>query len=97
MNVRTGNKIFIDSTGVAVATGPVKVAYILFTPNAANDELLLRETSGGADCFYLRGATGKQTNIYRMAEIPLVFSNGIFVQTLTSGAKVVLVTTATGG
>ncbi len=97
MNTRTGNKIFIDSTGVAVTIGPVKVAYILFTPNTALDELTLRETADGNDCFYLRGAVAKQTNIYRMPEVPLIFQNGIFVQTLTSGAKAVIVTTSTGG
>ncbi len=57
-NARTGNKIFIDSTGAAVTTGPIKIAYILFTPATANDEFLLRETADGADCFYVRGATG---------------------------------------
>lgn len=96
MNARVGNKIFIDSTG-EVTTSQVKVAYILFTPNSANDELTLRETASGADCFYLRGAVAKQTTIFRLGEAPAVFVNGLYVQTLTSGAKAVLVTTSTGG
>lgn len=96
MNSRVGNKIFIDSTG-AIITGSVKVAYVLFTPDSAEDELVLRETASGADCFYIRGATAKQTALYRMPEVPLTFTNGIYVQTLTAGAKVVLVTTSTGG
>jgi hypothetical protein len=95
-NARIANKILIDSTGIVVETA-VKVAYILFTPNTANDEILIRETASGEDCFYLRGAVAKQTNIYRFETCPIVFSNGIYVQTLTSGAKAVLITTQTGG
>lgn len=95
-NTRIGNKILIDSTG-SITDVPTKVMYILFTPNTANDELTLRETSSGSDCFYIRGSSAKQTDIYRFEMCPLVFANGIFVQTLTSGAKAVLVTTQTGG
>ncbi len=97
MNSRTGNKIFIDTTGVAVVTGPVKIAYIIFTPNAANDELTLRETADGNDCITIKGGTAKQTTLYRMSEVPLVFSNGIFVQVLSSNATATLVSTAAGG
>lgn len=95
-NVIRANKILIDSTGLVTSTR-TKVAYILFTPNAANDELAIRETASDSDCFYIRGVTAKQTEIYRLAETPLVFGNGIYVQTLTSGAKAVLITTNTGG
>lgn len=94
-NTTSSNMIFIDSTGT-VTDSPVKIAYILFTPNTANDELLLRMTSSGSNCFYAREATAKKTITYDFSRKPLVFVNGLHVETLTSGAKVVIVTTKAG-
>jgi hypothetical protein len=94
-NSRLGNKIYIEATG-SIATVPIKVAYILFTPDAANDQLILRETSNGADCLILRAATVKDTRMFDFSRKPIVFQNGIYVQTLSSGAKAVLITTSAG-
>jgi hypothetical protein len=86
-----GNKILIDSTGL-LTDSRVKIVYVLFTPDAANDELILRETASGSNCFYIRGSTAKNTVMYDFSATPLVFNNGVYVQTLTANAKVVLVT-----
>lgn len=94
-NTQRGNKIFIDTTG-EVTTKKTLVSYILFTPDAANDQLLLKEESGGADVFYIRQSTAKNTEMYDFSLKPLVFENGIYVQTITSGAKAVLITTQAG-
>lgn len=96
-NARLSNKIYIDATGVVVAQGPVKVAQILFTPNIADDQIILRETASGDDCVILRGATAKNTMHFDFRDCPMVFQNGIYVQTLSSGAKAVLITTQGGG
>lgn len=95
-NTRIANKILIDSTGSVVDT-VVKVAYIIFTPNSANDEMTIRETADGADCFYIRASTAKNTQYFNFSRSPLLFSNGIYIQTLTSGAKAVIVTTTGSG
>lgn len=94
-NARTGNKIFIDSTG-SITDSSVKIAYIIFTPNSANDEFLLQETSSGASCLYFRAATAKDTKVYDFSRKPVVFNNGVYVQTLTLGAKAMIITTTTG-
>lgn len=94
-NAITGNKIFLDATG-AVTTTRTKISHIIFTPDAANDTLILRETSGGANCVKLQGATAKTTLMFDFSDCPLVFNNGIYVQTLTSGATATLVTTQAG-
>lgn len=94
-NTRLSNKIYIDSTGEVIDT-TVKIAAILFTPDAAGDQMVLRETQDGADIFIVRGAVAKDTLMFHFNDIPMVFQNGIYVQTLTSGAKAVLVTTSTG-
>jgi hypothetical protein len=96
-NVRLGNKILIDAEGAAAATGPIKVVYVLFTPDTAADELELSETDGGSLGFYCRGATAKETLQFDFSACPLVFNNGIWVETLTTGAKALLVTTSSGG
>lgn len=95
-NVIRANKILVDTTGL-VTSQKTKIAYVLFTPNAANDEFAIRETENDVDIFYIRGATAKQTQIYRFEEVPMVFGNGIWIETLTSGAKAILITTSTGG
>lgn len=93
-NAVTGNKVYIDSSG-SIPNLPQrpKVAYILFTPSTSGDSVTLGETSSGPATIYVAGATAHQTQILRMPEVPLVFNNGIYVQALSSGAKVVLITT----
>lgn len=95
-NGRFGNKIWIEETGTVVSGKPVKVAYILFTPDATSDQMVLRETSSGSDCFFVRGAVAKDTICLDFHARPIIFQNGIHVQTLTSGAKAVLITTEAG-
>lgn len=94
-NATTGNKIYVEATG-ALATTRKKVAYIIFTPDAANDEIIIKETSAGDTCLHLRGATAKQSLLFDFSNKPLVFQNGIYVSTLTSSAKAVLITTESG-
>jgi hypothetical protein len=94
-NATRSNKIYIDSTG-AVATVRKKIAYIIFTPDAANDVLAIRETSSDQDIVYIRAATAKDTQVYDFSYAPLVFQNGVYIQTLTSGAKATLVTVEGG-
>lgn len=94
-NAVTGNKIYVDSTG-ELTTTRTKVAYILFTPDDANDEMILKETASGATCLHLRGSTAKQTVQYDFTDVPLVFQQGIYVSALTSNAKATLITTSGG-
>lgn len=95
-NAVTGNKIYIDATG-AVTTERTKVSYILFTPDAANDQLILRETSGGANCINIRASVAKETMTIDLSATPAVFNNGIYVQTLSTSATATLITTSSGG
>lgn len=94
-NAIVGNKIYVDSTG-SITTDRIKVAYIIFTPSNANDSLTLRETSSGNDIIFLQGATAKTTLQFRFEDVPILFNNGLYVQQISSGAKVTLVTTSTG-
>lgn len=88
------NKIYVDSTGV-VTDSRTKVAYILFTPSAANDSVTFKETSGGSDILFIQGATAKTTMQIRFEDVPMLF-NSIYVSQISSGAKMTIVTTSAG-
>lgn len=94
-NATTANKIWIDSTGL-ITTAKKKVAYILFTPDAAEDQLILRETQNGANCISIRGATAKDTMIFDFSAKPIVFGTGMWVSTLSSNATATVITTESG-
>ncbi len=94
-NSIVGNKIYIDSTGLVTEDRQL-VVHALFTPAAADDKVILRETSSGSDVIILQCATAKDTKHFSFELIPMLFGNGIYVQTITSGAKLTLVTTSKG-
>lgn len=95
-NATRANKIYVDSTGLASASR-TKIAYILFTPAANNDSIVLRETADDVDVLKIAGSVAHQTTLFRLGEVPMVFGNGVYVQSLSSGAVATLVTTSTGG
>lgn len=95
-NAQTTGKIYLDSTGL-VTDARVKVSAIIFTPSAANDQLILRETETGANCVALQSATAKTTMHFDFSLTPIVFGNGLYVQTLSTGATATLITTSSGG
>jgi hypothetical protein len=93
-NARAGNKYFVTTTG-ALTESRTLVAGILFTPDAANDSMTLKESSDGDEVFFLRGATAKQSQYYSFP-LPIVFGGGIYVSAITSGAKAVFILTEAG-
>ncbi len=88
-------KIYLDSTG-SVADRTIKVAHILFTPSTANDQLILSESASGSNCISIQSSTAKTTMHFDFSYCPIIFNNGIYVKTLTSGATATLVTTRSG-
>lgn len=94
-NSHTSNKFHIDSTG-SLTTKRQQISYILFTPNASGDTLALKETSAGDVVFTAKGAVAHATQYLDFSRRPLVFGNGVYVSTITSGATAVIVTTEAG-
>lgn len=95
-NARRGNKIYIDTTGAITADRTI-VCHILFTTSLAEDQIVIRETSSDVDILVIKGATAKKTEQYSFEITPMVFNNGIYIQTLSAGATAVLITTSKGG
>ena len=46
-NSKTGPNIYVDTAGEQVTADRTKVAYIMFTPGAANDTMVLSSSSIG--------------------------------------------------
>jgi hypothetical protein len=95
-NAVRSNKILIDSTG-SVSTLRTKVVYALFTSVAAGDSVVLRETQTDTDILVISAGSATDSKLYRFDAYPLVFGNGVYVQSISSGAKLLLVTTTGGG
>jgi hypothetical protein len=94
-NVRQGNKIFIDSAGVLMTTR-AKITYIIFTPDGNNDMLELKETQAGPVILKVQAATANTTVVIDVVHCPLVFQNGIYVESIDSGSCATLVLTEGG-
>lgn len=90
-NARSGNIIFIDTASSQITSDlNLKIASILFTSSSAGDALELRESSSGSTKVYIKNGTANDTAQF-IFETPIVFSQGIYVQTISSGAKAILV------
>lgn len=90
-------RVYIDTaTDQAVpTTSRIKVAYVLFIPNAANDQCVIKESSGGEVVFKLSAATAKQQDLLDFSAKPIVM-DGVYVTSLSASAVVILYTTSGG-
>lgn len=94
-NAQNSNSFYIDSTGSLTTKANTRVSAIIFTPDSANDQLILKDTdNSGSIKISLRGATGKQSFQIDFFT-PIVFPGGMYVSTLTSNATATIITTGT--
>ncbi len=94
---RNGNTVYVDTTGATGCPAGTKLAYVTFTPDAANDQLVLKDGStSGTIKFSAKGAVAKDTVVFDFSFSPIFFPNGIYVATLSSSGVAVLVTTGSG-
>jgi hypothetical protein len=96
-NARSGNVFYVDATGELTTDSSIKVIGILFTTNAANDQLVLRESSGGSNKINIKHVTANDTKFIDLSSTPILFSRGIYVSTLTASATATLITSTGGG
>lgn len=97
-NAFQSGSIYIDTTG-SLTTKPVKVAYILYTPDTANDTIVFRDGSTGSDPIKLslRHLNAKDTEVFDFSRRPLVFANGVYVTVPTNGTATLILTSEGGG
>lgn len=95
-NTRNSNTIYVDTASNQVISDKnVKLAYVAFTSNGAGDSMVLRDgTVSGAIKLNIKNATADDTKLLTFDLRPIVFPNGIYVDTLDTGAVATLVTTS---
>lgn len=91
-NSRTANTIYIDTAAnQVVELTNVKVSGILFTGGSPNDAMILKEMSSGPIKLKIQAASADDTKYFDFSQNNLVFSQGIYVDTLSSGAVATLI------
>lgn len=90
---RNGNSVYVDTTGAATGTETdIRLAGIVFTSDAAADELVLKNgDTSGALKISVKAALADETVHVDLSSTPITFPDGIFVATCTSGAKATLI------
>jgi len=95
-NVYQSGSIYVDSTGSLISKR-CKVAYIIFTADSNNHNIILRDgtTSGAPLKLKVQSASGKSTTYLDFSKHPIVFNSGIYA-TIDSNATATLVLTSEG-
>lgn len=95
-NVRSGNSIYVDSTGSVASDVNIKLIGIFFTSATAGDTITLKDgTNAGALKLTLKNID-VSTHYFRLPDAPIIFANGIYVSQISSGAVATLVTRPQG-
>lgn len=94
-NAQNGNSFYVDSTGSLTEITNRKVSLIIFTANASNDVLILKDgDTSGPIKMKIQNATAKESKWIRIVPA-ILFPNGIFVDTITASATATIVTSGT--
>jgi len=91
-NVKQGNVWLVDSTGSLTTEPRQKVSDIIYTASGAGDNIVLRASASGPDIITIKNPTANST-MHIPLNTPLFFPQGIYVQTLTSGSKAMVILT----
>ncbi len=96
-NVEIANTWYVDATGQLTTNKNTLVAGIVLTSNGAGDVIILKESSSSGTKVKVAAQAANQTVHLDLSDAPMVFANGIYVDTLTASAVATLITTAGGG
>lgn len=92
-NTLNGNTLYLDTTSSnGLIRKNVKVSYIIFRAALVSDELILKDgSSSGTVKVPLRADTSNQTLFVDLSNSPIVFPNGVYVDTLSANSVATLV------
>lgn len=99
-NVRCGNSIYVDSTGLVTASTDknVKVAYIIYTGALAADAITFKDTgTSGSLKMTLKSAVAADSTVFDFSLRPLVFPGGIYVSAISANSTATIIITTGGG
>lgn len=90
-NVRTGSSIYIDSTGAISDTANFKAKIIIVTATSASASVILHDSqSSTVPMVRLDVASAGSQQPFDLTDAPLVFPNGITVNTLTNAVVTII-------
>ena len=90
-NAKSGNSVYIDSTG-SLETDSTVVVGVILTATAANAVLALTNSAGTVNKLNLRVPTSGDTVHFDFAQSPIHFPAGIAVGTLTNAIATLIYT-----
>lgn len=90
-NVRQANTWYVDTTGSLSTKKNEKIAYIILSTNAGGDSITLRESASGGNKLTFKHSITNDSKVFDFSEVPLVFSQGIYVQALSASATATIV------
>jgi hypothetical protein len=96
-NAVQSSSAYVDTAGL-IYTGRVKIAHIVFTPDAAFDALVLRDglTNGGVLKLSIKAAVAKDAIHIDLSTCPIQFQDGVYASVITAGAIATVVFTQRG-
>ena len=95
-NNRLGNVVYIDSTGDTGVNSNTRIVNLIYTSSGAGDQVVLGETSGGPAKIAIKNGVANDTKHLRLEEGPIIFGAGIYVQSISSGSKLMLIVSQSG-
>lgn len=107
-NVRSGNSFYVDSASSAnssqsyIAQTQTLVTEIVFTSNATGDALVICDVAPGttpaqgANKITVKNNLANDTKVLRFYDTPVLFPNGIWIASISSGAVATLIGTSQG-
>ena len=97
-NTFRSGTIYVDTASAQLYTGPIKVTYITFTTDNANDSFILRDGTSGSDPIKIsaKHATADDSKLLDFSRNPIIFQTGIYCSALSTGAVIMIQTTTQG-
>lgn len=97
-NVRNANTWYVDTASDSLAVSNIRITSIILTGGGSTSTLFLGDAVSDASYpakMSIMAAANTTVQI-RLEDTPMVFPNGIYIKTLTSGATATLFTTTAG-
>lgn len=89
-NKRSGNTIYIDSTGTLSTEKALKIASIIFTPTAADGSITLVDALTDDTKIHVAGAVANDSKHIVLEKEAALFANGIKVSVLTNAVATLI-------
>lgn len=96
-NVRTGNTIYIDSTGVVSIEKNLNIVAVILTATAASGRIVIQDNASTPQTkMDLRVATSGSSQVFPLVDSEVSLANGLRIGTLTNAVATIILTSKGG-